>query len=165
MKMIKNSFSLICMLLCLFVTVHAISELPAKDLPDQDKSEIIESILEKEIPHLEVAPPFDIWDRYLSTENINFFQITPKLSNNFKLVKPTESQKILDSGENVQIWTFHNFTLKDKTVVVKVSMIERDFSCLRGYLTGGRELNYQYRKVDGRWLGEMTGDTANQYLH
>jgi hypothetical protein len=160
--MIRDIFTLLCILSCFFINVHAVSAFQTNELPEQEKSEIIESILEKEIPFLEGASPFDIWDRYLSTENINFFQISLKLSSNFKAIKPTEIQEILN-GESVQIWTFHNFKLKDEIVVVKVSTVEREVSCYRGYLTVKRELSYQYRKVDGRWMDEMTKRVTSLY--
>jgi hypothetical protein len=155
--------ALIALALCGAVNVYSASQLAVDNLTDADKSEIISSILEEELrPAAWPAPGFHV-DRYVSRENIEFFQLAYHLTEGFKLIERAALKEKLE-GEDFECMVFREFAVTAGKVTIGVTRIAAAFSCYGGYITSQQELSYEYRKVSGRWTGNLIDISPHQAL-
>ena len=157
-----------CLLIILLAHAATSANSPSmsqeKTLTDEDKAEIIKSVLAEELKSQEdpepKAPGFprgfrnDVGDQYLSTENIDFFRLPDNLAKHFKLMPPDELRKRILNREHFQCFVFKDFIAKDEKVLVKVSLRFTQYF-FGGFLDAKRELEYEYQKLSGRWEGKL----------
>jgi hypothetical protein len=161
----KRFLPLVLLVWCGALDAYAANQRAEDHLTERDKSEIISSILEEE---WQPAPPgplrgFHV-DRYLSRENIVFYELSLSLAEGFKLIEAAELREKL-KGDDFECLIFKGFnTAGDGKVAVRVSRIDAAFSCYGGYITSRRELIYEYRKLSGRWAGTLINTSPHQAL-
>jgi hypothetical protein len=159
-----NFFLLMVLMSCGTLRADSITNTMSNELTNQDKSEIIKSILERELKAQEMEQSkssdfpkgfkTEAGDRYLSTENIAFFRLTTNLAAHFKLIRPAELIEKRSKREFFECFIFKGFVVEDAKVIVKLSKIQTSFF-FGGYLDIPEEVKYEYRKVSGRWEGRL----------
>jgi hypothetical protein len=125
------------------------------ELPDEEKAQIVKSILEQRLSNHKVYPLGR--DLILSTENIKIELIPSSISGiELSFLKPDEISK-LDKG-NTRYLVFGKFKEMDSGVEVDVSEIWRD-----GIARGWSRTAYKCRKVGGKWLTEEGEESFEIY--
>ncbi|HEX8143890.1 MAG TPA: hypothetical protein VF553_14925 [Pyrinomonadaceae bacterium] len=127
----------------------------ALGLPDEDKAQIVKSILEQRLSNHKVYPLGR--ELILSTENINIELIPNRISSiGVSFLKLDEISK-RDKG-NIRYLVFGEFKETDSGVEVELSEIWRD-----GIARGWSRTAYKCRKVDGKWLTEEGEESFEIY--
>ena len=120
-------------------------------LSDDDKAEIVESVLEFESSAQSSA--FENF-RKLSSDNIEFVEPSRISGHGFTLLPASE---IRESKKDrvVRYMVFRRIYLRDGIVVVSLSRVIEGRPCFGPFFSSERNFTYEYQKNSGEWIGRL----------
>jgi hypothetical protein len=131
------------------------------ELSDEEKSEIVESVLELELRSRTVLPEFRII-RNLSAENLEFVQPSQISKHGLTLVTPSQ---IRDAFNSIEYLLFREIHLHDGIVSVVLSRVVESHPCFAPPSSTERSTTYEFRKESGRWIGHFVKVRSQPPLH
>jgi hypothetical protein len=129
----------------------------SNSLSNEDKSEIIESVLKQEAKAQSQVGEFRNI-KILSSENIEFIEPSKILELGFILLGSAQINERKGNGV-IEYLVFRRLLSNDGKVTVTLSRVSEGHPCFGPAFLREQKFTYEYRNESGAWIGELTART------